>query len=401
MNKRIVITAYGIASAPGNTPESAWETICRGEAKLSSVEKFSTERFDSHLAFMVQNLDGSVYIPRRQLRRYDSFSILGLFAGLQCVEAAQLPPEQRQKTGLIVSTALGPVETNHKLIKEIEVVGPRMASPALFSNTVINAIAGYLAKLASTTAYSSVLVGSSAVEAAMRAISLGYCERILAGAVEEVNEATYRIACELGLLATASNGGEVSQPFGVQRNGFILGEGSIMFMVETLDSALERNQPISAELASSATVSDHSINPHTHFRSVSPELIEVADRIALERAQLSHQDIDVIVAAAGSSKPEDDLEAQEIINVWGSSVPVVVPKAYFGEMMGADSEMGVFVGAKILQTQSLPPVHYQGLIAPVNLNREQVKSADVTTVLVHSSQHGGNTTTIILKKYVR
>jgi len=401
MSNRVVITSAGVISSLGNNLASFWEKVCNGENGIAPIERFDVSNLKSRRAALIYDLRPKEILPYDIIRRVDRFNHMGLMAGVQCVQNAHLSEDECLHTGLIVNTTLGPVETNYRFIMSIETLGAHDASPALFPMTIMNAMPGYLAKLQNLCGYNSMLIGASAVEAAFRVIRLGKSERIVAGAVEEFTQTTFLVASELDLLASDEGFGEICHPFSVARNGFILGEGAIMLLLESLTSARKRHETPMAEIIAAATVADHTINPLTGFRSVDAEAMHTVDQLALDQAGLKSQDIDAIVVAASSARIEDAVEAAVILERWGDQIPVIAPKAYLGEDMGLDSTAAILIAALSLRDDLLPPVCYDDdLCMPIRLVRGKPLYGNIRHVLVHAWEHGGNTSTFILRKFM-
>lgn len=407
-DNRVVITGIGVVSSVGTGRESFWNALVSGHSGVREIERFDTSALRSHNAAFVIDFDPKLFIPATILRRLDWPTRLVAGATKLALDDAKLAVDEGDgdEIGLILNTTFGPVSTNEKYLRILIERGPREASPLLFPGTVTNAAPGYVAMIHKLRGPSSAIVGASGICYAADLIRYGRADCVLAGGFEEFNELSYRIASELNFLATASNGvNENSRPFDLQRNGFVLGEGAVVVVLESDRHALSRNADIYAEFAGYATVYDPTEDSQISFRSLSDQLLTRAMQGALSDAERTVDDVDAVIALAMSSPEIDTAEAQAFHTLFGSrasTLPVSAIKSVLGETVGMANAAGIVCGALTIAHGVVPPtINYTQPDPTCNVDcvPGSSRTVSVKTVLCNSLELSGNNTTCILKRF--
>lgn len=414
MQNRVVITGIGVVSSLGIGKDEFWQSLLAGKSGVREIEQFSTELLSSHKAAWIGDFETG--IPPMLLRRLDRPTRMVAKATALALEdskldlkidGSQLLDESlTEEVGLILNTTFGPVATNEKYILSMIEQGPAGASPALFTGTVTNGPAGYASMMFRLRGMSSVIVGASSVNYAYDLIRSGRAKCILAGGFEEVTETSYRVASELDFLAKATSEiDENSRPYDLRRNGFVLGEGCVIIVLESADQAVSRGAPIYAELAGQSTFYDSSEDKRLLFRSLDSNILSYGIRNALRNANTDPAEVDVIFGLAMSSPEVDIAEAKSLQLCFGSrlrNITVSAIKGALGETIGMSSAAGIACGALSISNATVPTtLNSECIPQEIDLDFLSNKhfSHEINTVLCNSLELSGNDTVHVLKRF--
>jgi len=407
-DNRVVITGIGAISSVGVGREAFWQALTAGHSGVQEIEQFDTAELPSHKAAWVKDFDPKPLIPRKLLRRLDRPTRLAAAATQIALDDAQLSTGEGpgNEIGLVLNTTFGPVSTNEKYLRTIIDHGPRLASPLLFPGTVTNAAAGYIAMIHKLRGPSSVVVGASGIAYAADLIRSGRAECVLAGSFEGLCETSYRVACELGFLATATaNADEDSRPFDVRRNGFVLGEGATILVLESVKHATGRNARIYAEIAGDAVVYDSTQDRLLAFRSMDERLLARAMQTALSEAELCVDEVDAVIALAMSSLEVDTAEARALHTVFGAraaTLPVSAIKSALGETVGMANAASIACGALTIAHGVIPPTincEQRDPVCEVDCVPGTSRALPIRTVLCNSLELSGNNSVCVLTQF--
>lgn len=325
---RVPITGIGVI-APGAIGVEAFRALlASGRSAAADVDRFDTSGLRAHKAALIRDFKARDFIPVMKLRRMNTLSRLGVAAAKLAIDdcGGTLDPE----TGVAIGTAFGPVQTSVEYMQEYVEKGPSLAPPQLFAESVANAPGSHIAIEWGLRGFNLTMTQreSSALAAAMYAatqIVKGTVNAALIGGVEEANEMLFSVLDRIGALAHAEGDlEEAARPFDPRRNGILLGEGGAVLVAHA-----GRRQPygwlsgFGIARDTTASISDWGDDPSAVVNAM---------RGALDDAEIGTRDVDAIFVSANGSRRGDALEERAISQLFGATVPSLVPtKHVFGE----------------------------------------------------------------------
>jgi len=342
---RIVITGAGIVTPLADTPAQLHAALCDGASPLAPIPAFAQRGLPCEFGGVVDADRLTAELGARSAAGIDKIGLLATVAARRALAASALDRDAASNIGLVLGTMFSSAHTIGEFDRRAQSLGPELASPLDFANTVLNAAAGQTAIRLSLRGPNSTLAGGQA--AGLQAIAYGVdlvrakrASSVLAGGAEEVGIESYVGFCRAGLLCgTNGRRGHVPVPFDTRRTGFAIAEGAAFVVLERDEARGAR--PALAEVAGFGVVTD----PDAMERGCSGrEAIAAAIRQALARAQVQPADIDAISAAADGSYAADEEEAAALADVFGArEVPPLVTaiKSALGEALGAAGPLQV------------------------------------------------------------
>jgi 3-oxoacyl-(acyl-carrier-protein) synthase len=333
---RIPITGLGVVAPGAIGADRFRELLDSGRIAIAAVDRFDTAGLRAHNAALISNdFKPRDFIAPMKLRRMNLLSRYG-------VSAAKLAIDDRgaalaDGTGVALGTSFGPVQTSVEYMQEYVEKGAALAPPQLFAESVANAPGSHIAIEHDLRGFNVTMTQreSSALAAAMYAaaqIVKGTVPAALTGGVEEINEMVFSVLDRIGALAHANGAvGECARPFDRRRNGFSIGEGSAVFVIEAAPSKEPYGYLAGFGMArdTTASISDWGDDEGA---------VVTAMRAALDDAELTAADVDAVYASANASTRADRVEARAIRALFGDNPPpVVATKGIFGEYAGAGS----------------------------------------------------------------
>jgi 3-oxoacyl-(acyl-carrier-protein) synthase len=333
MGDNVVITGMGCVSSLGIGAETFVDRLLAGESGIRPVTTFSTAGCRSHTAALLRDFDPGRYFDAMKLRRVDEGGRLGLVSCRLAIDDAGLPT-QTDAVGVVVGTATSGTHSTVQHLQKLATGGPTAVPAMGFANTIANAAAS-LCSIEFGLRGPNVTFGQKQTSAlaaiAFAAASLRQrrASAFVCGGIDDFEERLFTVHDRLRVLSPTDGGEEASRPFDVRRNGFVLGAGGHMIVLETEDSAARRGATPYGELlgvgcgASASPVGGWPTDPSG---------IAAAMRAALADAGARPSDVDVVFAAANSTRALDLVEALAIAEVFGPrGVPVVSVKGSLGE----------------------------------------------------------------------
>ncbi len=411
MNKRIVITGVGVVASNGIGKEAFWGALEKGETGIKEVSLFDTSKMTTKLAGEIKGFDAKVYLGEKGLRLLDrSTKLVNVASKLALDDAGFVVTEENtDEVGVVLGTTLGSVWSISEFDKQALIEGPRYVNPALFPNTVINSPASQVSirfgiKGFNTTIATGFTSSFDALKYACDFIQWDRAKAVLAGGVEELCIQTYLGFYKLKFLAGSKDepGVELSCPFDKRRNGIVFGEGSVMVLIEDLESAKARGARIYAEIRSIGYAFDpFRVNKYNRRGpGIRKALAE-----ALAEAELMPKDINYISANANSTKEADLIETEAIKDVFGDAsakIPVSSIKSQVGETFSASGAMQMAAGVGSLERKFIPAtLNYMEKDENCNLDYVPNKSrkAELKNILLSCFGPSGVSNCVILSKY--
>lgn len=412
MRKRVVITGLGCISPLGNDVSSLWKGITAGVSGVDYITRFDTSEHRTKIAAEVKDFNGEALFGAREARRMDRFVQFALAAAIQAVADARLDLNQtnRDRVGVILGTGIGGVSTLYDNVKVYLERGPSRVSPFMVPMMLPDTGPGITAihmglrgpNMAIVTACAS---GTNAVGEATEIIRRGDADAILVGG----SEAAVLPVAMAGLnvmtaLSTRNDEPQrASRPFDRERDGFVVGEGSAVLVLESLEHALSRQAHILAEITGYGSTNDafHISAPAENGAGAA-----LCMQRALKNAGLTIDDIDYINAHGTSTPLNDKSETAAIKTVFGERayhLPISSTKSMTGHLMGASGALEALFCVKILQDQILPPtINYENPDPECDLDYvpNTARAASVGHIMSNSFGFGGHNATIIVSQYL-
>ena len=411
MQKRVVVTGLGCISPLGNDVQTTWENILAGKSGVGLITHYDASEYKTKFAAEVKGFDAIQLFGNRDARRMDRYTQLAVATTLQAVEDAglKITDNNRDRIGVIIGTGIGGLETLFEQMQVFIERGPLRVSPFLVPMMLPDSAAGMVAinlgvrgpNLAVVTACAT---GTNAVGEAAEVIRRGQADVMLAGGSEA---SIIPIAMAgLGVMTALSTYNEdpqtASRPFDLNRDGFVMGEGAAVLVLESLDHARERGARILAELTGYGATNDayHISAPAENGAGAA-----ICMQMALDYAQLNAEDIGYINAHGTSTQLNDKSETAAIKTVFGETayqIPVSSTKSMTGHLLGASGAMEALFCVKVLKDCVLPPtINYETPDPECDLDYvpNQSRPAKVQNIMSNSFGFGGHNATIILSRY--
>ena len=407
MNRRVVITGMGAVTPLGNTAADFWAGIREGKNGIDTITHFD---ISVQKAIMGAEVKDFTYEDFREGKRMDRSSQFGVTAAKEAMKDSGLVSGENihpYRLGVLAGTGIGGIMTLENEVTKAVDKGVGRVSALLVPMVIPNILAGNVAialqaKGSCLGMVTACAAGTHGIGEAYRAIRHGYLDAIVAGAAE----AAFAPVCFAGFanmtaLSTRTDRNRCSTPFDKERDGFVMGEGAGMLVLEELEHALDRGAQIYGEIAGYGTTCDA-----YHLTSPSPEGEGAAEamKMALRDAGLNPDDVDYI-NAHGTGTPYNDLfETRAVKTVFGpdTKVPISSTKSMTGHLLGAAGAIEAIVCLKAINDGFVPAtINYQIPDEELDLDYvpNQGREAEVSVVLSNSLGFGGHNGTLLFKKY--
>ncbi len=411
--RRVVITGLGVISPVGIGVENFWGSLKAGRSGISRIEHFDASAFDAQICGHVKDFNPEDYFNSKDARKLARFTQFAVVASREAITHSKidLTKVDKKRFGILIGSGIGSmntIETEHtKLIER----GPSRVSPLLIPRIIINEAAGQVAietgaRNCALCVVTACATGTNAIGEALRMIQYGDADILLAGGTESATT-PLAVAGFASLKALSKRNAEperASRPFDLDRDGFIMGEGAGVFLLETLDHAKGRGATIYAELVGYGRTSDafHSTAPEP-----SGEGAADAMRDALKNAGLTPADVSYINAHGTSTNLNDKIETLAIKLAFGEEharrVAISSTKSMTGHLLGAAGGIEAVASVMAIQENIVPPtINYETPDPDCDLDYvpNKARTMDVHVAMSNSLGFGGHNATIIMKKFV-
>jgi 3-oxoacyl-[acyl-carrier-protein] synthase II len=408
MERRVVITGMGAVSPLGNNVADTWEGIKAGRNGIGTITKIDVT---GRNVTMGAEVKGFEYRDKREARRMDLFSQYGVTAAAEAMEMSGLRSGENidpERLGVYAGSGIGGISTLESEFRKFTERGPDRVSPLLVPMIIGNILAGNIAIAfnAQSSAIDMVTAcscGTHAIGEAWRAIRHGYIDAIIAGA----GEAPFAATCFAGFtnmtaMSARKDPDRCSTPFDKERDGFVMGEGAAMVVLEELSHARARGAQIYAEAVGYGSTCDafHITQPAPGGIGAAKAMRMALDAAGIEPAAVSY------INAHGTGTPYNDLfETQAIKAVFGDAayrVPVSSTKSMTGHMLGAAGALEAVICLKSMQDGVIPPtINLRAADEELDLDYvpDRARRAELNYVMSNSLGFGGHNAAVLLKKY--
>ncbi len=409
---RVVVTGLGAVTALGLDVPTTWSGVLAGRSGVDRITSFDPSPYKTQIAAEIKDFDPTRYLDRRTARRLDRFTHFAVAASQEAVQDSglNLANEDPRAVGVIIGSALGGLGT---LLREQEILrtrGPRRVNPFFVPAILIDTAAGQVAielgvRGPNMAIVSACATGNGAIGEAAEIIRRGDAEVILAGGSEAViHPITLAGLNVMGALSTRNEDPpRACRPFDAQRDGFVMGEGAAVLVLESLDHALERGAHIYAEILSYAATADafHLAQPAED----SAGAVEAMEK-ALQRAGIQPTEVQYINAHGTSTALNDRSETAAIKQVFGEHayrLAVSSTKSMTGHLLGAAGALEAVLCVKALQERVLPPtINYEHPDPECDLDYvpNQARPApDLNVAMSNAFGLGGHNACLIMRRW--
>ena len=410
MNRRVVITGVGIISSLGVGLDEFWKSIKAGKSGISLATNLDTTDMSSKVAAEIKDFDPGVYLDKKEAKRMDRYTQFAMAAAKMAVESSKIDLDKvdKYKLGVIVGSGIGGIGTLEDQHTTLMNKGPGRISPFFVPMIISNMAAGSIAIQYGARGFSECVVtacatSTNAIGDAFKVIQQGRADVMITGGAEaSITPLAFAGFCSIKAMSTNENPQTACRPFDANRDGFIMGEGAGILIVEELNHALNRGANIIAEIVGYGCTNDA-----YHMVAPSPEGEGAAKcmQMAIDDAEINPKDVGYINAHGTSTPYNDKIETAAIKNVFGEyayKLPVSSTKSMTGHLLGAAGAIEAAITAKALEEGFLPPtMNYETKDPECDLDYvpNAGRKADINYALSNSFGFGGHNATLALKKY--
>ncbi|MGR3302029.1 MAG: beta-ketoacyl-[acyl-carrier-protein] synthase family protein [Candidatus Scalindua sp.] len=408
MNKKAVVTGIGVVSPLGIGHQDFWKNLASGNSGIAPMECLDLSKYECKNGAEVKGLNPEEFLGRKGLKYLNKGTkFLGSSIKMALDDASlNIDEELSNQTGILIGSSLGNFSQTTDYFHDIVREGPSELSPMQSYDVALNSSINYASvvfkiKSFARTISSGFTSGTDAIGNAIKLIQNGKADVIIAGGVEQISLDLYMIFYMRKMLAgTNGTGNEISSPFDKKRSGFIMSEGSYVFVLESHDYAVSRGAKIYGEVSGYGSIFAGNRNSDIGKRV---EKAGNAMKSCIDDAGMSTDDIDLINANGNSGKLSDLIEAKAIKELFGErsrEIPVHSVKSTLGESYGASGAVQTASALLSINNGLIPPtINYEEKDPECNLNIVEEKlEKEVNTVLINSFDLSGNNSCLIVKK---
>ncbi len=408
--KRVVITGMGAITPIGKNIEEMWKSIENKVCGVNEITVFDTTNFKTKVAAEIKDFDPLEYFDPKQAKRFDRSSQLAVIAAREAVKDAGITKENTNydRVGIFVSSGIGGLNTLEEQCRNNFEKGNKRVSPLFIPNSIVNMPAGNVSiefgfKGESISVVTACASSTHSIGEAYKTIKLGEEDVIIAGGTEAS-------ICEIGIagfenmkaLSGSTDVNRASIPFDKERDGFVMGEGAGMLVLEELEHAKARRAKIYAEVIGFGSTTDayHITSPCPDGECGAKAMIR-----AMQNAGIKPEDVDYINAHGTSTHLNDSTETMAIKTAFGEhskKVMVSSTKGNTGHLLGAAGAVEAAICVKAIEKQIVPPtINYKVEDEECDLDvvPNEPRKANLNVVMSNSLGFGGHNASIIIKKF--
>jgi len=411
LDRRVVITGLGLVTPLGIGVHETWNALCRGQSGIGEITRFDTTGFDTKIAAEVKNFNAKDFLPKKDARRMHSFVAYAVAAARMAIEDAEfiIDSTNADRIGVLTGCGLGGLSLLEETCRIVDQTGPKRVSPFFIPMMISNMAPGVIsiqlgAHGPNASISTACAAGTHAIGDSFNIIKRGAADAMITGGVESV----ITPVCIAGFNAMKAlsvrnhDPRAASRPFDRDRDGFVVGEGSGIVILEALEHARQRNARILAEVIGYGMSGDGH-----HVAAPMPEGAGAAKcmQAALTDAGIAPAQVDYI-NAHGTSTPLNDLyETKAVKTVFGDhaySIPMSSTKSMTGHLLGAAGGIETVFTALTISRGIIPPtinLDHPDPECDLDYVPANARRSDVNIALTNSFGFGGTNATLILKKY--
>ena len=408
--RRVVVTGLGLITPVGNDVASTWQNIKSGMSGVGQITHFDASEYGTQFAAEVKDFDATQYIDKKETKKMDRFIQLGIAAGMQALDDSKLTitPENAARVGVAIGSGIGGLplieENHHKLIKS----GPRRVSPFFVPSTITNMVSGFLSimrglKGPNLNVVTACTTGVHNIGIGARAIAYGDADVMVAGGAESTITplAIAGFGSARALSTQNDRPQQASRPWDEARDGFVMGEGAGVMVLEEYEHAVARGATIYAELSGFGMSGDayHMTSPPADGEGAAAAMQNAINDADVIPAQIGY------INAHGTSTPAGDIaEISAVKSIFGDAakdVKVSSTKSMIGHLLGAAGSVEAIFTVLALREQIAPPtinLDNPSEGCDLNLVPHEAQAMDTEYALCNSFGFGGTNGSLLFKK---
>ncbi|KYC97238.1 beta-ketoacyl-ACP synthase II [Heyndrickxia sporothermodurans] len=409
-NKRVVVTGIGAVSPVGNDAKTTWENIIAGKSGIGPLTRVNADDYPAKVAAEVKDFDIEQFIERKEARKMDRFTHYAIAASMMAVKDAHLTinEENANRVGVWIGSGIGGMETFENQFETFQKRGYRRVSPFFVPMMIPDMAAGQVsiflgAKGINSCTVTACATGTNSIGDAFKVIQRGDADVMITGGAEApITRMSVAGFCANTALSTNPDAQTASRPFDLNRDGFVIGEGAGIVILEELDHALSRGATIYAEIVGYGATGD----AH-HITAPAPggEGGVRAMQAALNDGNIKPEELDYINAHGTSTEYNDKYETMAIKEVFGEhayKLAVSSTKSMTGHLLGAAGGVEAILTVLAIKEGIIPPTI--NLVTPdpecdLDYVSDGARKQDVNVALSNSLGFGGHNATIVFRKY--
>ncbi|MBL63552.1 MAG: beta-ketoacyl-[acyl-carrier-protein] synthase II [Opitutae bacterium] len=409
---QVAVTGIGVITSVGIGVDPFWDSLVEGKSGIGPVTRFDADGYTSQVASEVNEFDSAEYMDPKEARRNDRYTQFAMGASRLAVDDSGIDLDScdLSRVGVLVGSGIGGMETIERQVGTMLERGPRKVSPFMIPSLIANIAGGviaieYGARGPNFGVVSACATGTHAIGESLRIMTNGEADVMLAGGSEAaITRIGFAGFCSMKAMSTSFNDdpSRASRPFDKNRDGFVMGEGAGVLVLETMERALDRGARIYAELAGYAATCDA-----FHITSPDVEAVALTECMngALRNASLKPSDVDYLNAHGTSTPYNDKSETQAIKNVFAEhamdNLLVSSTKSMTGHLLGAAGAIEAAACCKALQTGIVPPtINYEEPDPECDLDYvpNQARNIPIEIAMSNNSGFGGHNASLIFRK---
>lgn len=410
--KRVVITGLGAITPIGIGKTNYWNSLLQGKSGIGYINRFDTENYEVKIGAEIKGFNPSDFIDKREAKRMDRFTQYAVAAAKLALEDGSVPLNNLdvEKAGVIIGSGIGGMETLEKEHSKLIEKGPRRVSPFFIPMMISNMASGQISMIfgfkGPTMAISTACAsGTHAIGEAFKMIKEGKMDMMIAGGSEAtITPISLAGFCSMKALSTRNDDPiKASRPFDRERDGFVMGEGAGVLILEELTHALNRGANIYGEIVGYGATSDayHITQPEPNGNGAKDAM-----KLALEEGKIHYSKVDYINAHGTSTYYNDKLETLAIKNLFKDhayNLNISSTKSMTGHLLGAAGGIEAIATILAIKEGVIPPtINYENPDPECDLNYTPniAINKDITYALSNSLGFGGHNGSILFKKYL-
>jgi beta-ketoacyl-acyl-carrier-protein synthase II len=402
----------GMISPVGNSVEESWANLVAGKTGIGRITLFDTTGFDTQIGGEVKNFKPEEFgVDKKDARRMDRYAQFAVAASVEAVKSSnfKITDENRNRVGVVIGTGIGGIGVLSEQLKVLYEKGPSRVNPFLIPMMIPNMASGHVAlkfgaRGTNFCVVSACSTGAHAIGEGVEIIKRGEADVMIVGG-SEAPLVPISVAGFNSMKALSTNNDEpekASRPFDAKRDGFVMGEGAGVVILEDLDHALERGAMIYAEVTGYGSTDDanHIVQPEEGGEGATRAM-----KLAMKQAGLTPKDIDYINAHGTSTKLNEDSETAAIKGAMGDlayEVSISSTKSMTGHLLGAAGAIEAIISVKSINEGIIPPtINYENPDPKCDLDvtPNQAKKKDVRNAMSNSFGFGGHNVSLIFSRY--
>lgn len=410
MKRRVVITGMGAVTALGVGAEQLWHSIKNGKSGITRIERVNVDDLSTQVAAEIKGFDASIFLDKKELKRMDRFAQYAMAATGMAVEQAQLDFDtiDRERTGVIIGSGIGGIETLEKQHNSLVEKGADRVSPFFVPMMLPNMANGIVCIKYGIKGFTECIVtacasSTNAIGDAYKVIQRNAADIMITGGAEApITRLAMAGFCAMKAMTTNTDIALACRPFDLERDGFVMGEGSGILVLEELNHALHRGANIIAEVVGYGCTNDA-----YHITGIAADGEGAAQcmRLAIEDAGISHSAIGYVNAHGTSTPLNDKSETAAVKAVFGKqayNLPISATKSMTGHLFGAAGAVEAIITSYALKEGFLPPtINYKNSDPECDLDYipNKGRQEKPAFAMTNSFGFGGQNATLILKAF--